>query len=379
MMPGSGPVPVTYLITELNIGGAERALERLVLRLDRRRFTPEVWCLFGAGPVFARLRRAGVPTQCLGMRHRMDPTVPLRLAWALRRSQPRIVHSFLFHANLLGRLLGRLLGVPHVVSSERTMELEGPLRRWLNRGTGAMAHRIVVVSEAVGRYAAEVIGLDPSRIRVIPNGVEIGPVPDSAARAAARKLLGLPPRATVIGTVLARMDREKGLDLLIAAAARLPALRSGSAILVVIGGGPGEEAAQARVADLGLDGAVRFTGPREEATTLLPSFDIFVLPSRTEGLSNALLEAMACGLPAVATAVGGTPEAVLHGETGLLVPREDPRALAAALQVLLDDPPRASAMGAAGRRRVEDRFRVERMVEATQELYAELLAGEERK
>lgn len=371
-----GPVPVTYLITELNTGGAERALERLVLRLDRRRFDPAVWCLFGPGLVFARLRGAGIPTRCVGMRHKADLPALFRLARALRRGRPWILHTFLFHANILGRLLGRLSGVPHVVSSERIMELEGPFRRWVNRWTGGLADRIVVVSEAVGRYAAETVGLDPGRITVIPNGVEVGPVPDGAARAIARERLGLPPEATVIGTVLARMDRQKGVDVLLAAAARLPALRRGAAILVVIGGRPDEGVALGRATPLGLDGAVRFLGPREDAVALLPGLDIFVLSSRAEGLPNAVLEAMAAARPVVATAVGGTPEVVVHGETGLLAPSEDPAALAAALQELLDDPARAAAMGVAGRRRVEDRFTVERMVEATQELYAGLLAKE---
>lgn len=147
-----------------------------------------------------------------------------------------------------------------------------------------------------------------------------------------------------------------------------------SARLVMVGDGPLRPTLEARARDLGLNGAVRFLGAVPRAASFLPHFDVFVLSSVWEGMSNSLLEAMAAGRPVVATRVGGNPEVVVDGETGLLVPPRDPRALADAVLRLLGDPALAGRLGEAARRRVESQFTLEQMVSRMQELYDQLLA-----
>jgi glycosyltransferase involved in cell wall biosynthesis len=307
------------------------------------------------------------------MRHKADLLALLCLYHWLRQQRPAILHTYLFHANLLGRVLGRLAGVPLVICSERTMQTESKARYRLNRWTVGLADRVVAVSASVADFCIDHVGLPADKLVVIPNGVDL-PVEPPASRQETRAELALsaaegldlPPDAPVIGAVC-RLDPLKGLNFLLQALARLAGVW-----LVVVGDGPERDRLVALTVELGLAGRVCWAGQRRDVSRLLSAFDLFVQPSLHEGLPNAVLEAMAAGLPVVATAVGGTPEAVVDGVTGLLVPPADVEALAQALAGLLADPERRQRLGRAGRQRVAEHFSLAQMVAKTERLYRDL-------
>lgn len=364
---------VFYLITELNVGGAERALARLLAGLDadpgdRGRFEPVVACLYGSqSSVAASIRALGIPVVDLEMTHKWRLDSLVRLYRLLRDERPDILHTRLFHANLTGRVLGRLAGVPVVISGERTMGMESRWRYLLNRLTLFLADRVVCVSEQVAAFCARRIGLAPDKTVVIPNGVDFPEPSDLLTQQIARESLGLPVDGVLIGTV-ARLDPVKRLDVLLSALALLE-----DAHALVVGYGPEEQRLRAMAEGLGLGARVRFVGYQEDVWPWLAACDVFALSSDWEGMPNAVLEAMGAGLPVVATAAGGTPDVVVDGETGLLVPPGDPAALAAALGRLIQDSELRRTMGAAGWRRARACFSVQQMVERTQALYVELL------
>jgi len=365
------PVRVLHLITELNIGGAEKVLSRLLSRLDRDRFALAVACLYGRdGLVADEIRSLGIPVTDLGMTAKWRLDAFVRLYRLLHRQRPTILHTWMFHANVPGRVLGRLAGVPIVISSERTMGQEGGLRRWLNRITGPLPDRVACVSESVAEFAAQTIGIPPAKLVVIPNGI---PLEDfqPGDRSRARVDLGIPLRVVVAGTV-GRLQPVKGTRHLLEAWSRLVSGHP-DAILLLVGGGSQQAALERMSRHLGISEHVRFLGDRADVPDLLRGMDVFVLPSLWEGMPNAALEAMAVGLPVVATAVGGTPEVVVDGVTGLLIPPGDPDALAQSIAHLLCDPDLRYRMGQAGRERVVNHFSVGRMVEQTTRLYEHLL------
>jgi glycosyltransferase involved in cell wall biosynthesis len=365
---------VLHLITELDTGGAQVALLRLLSRLDRKRYSPRVACLYnGEAGVAQSIRALGIPVTDLRMAARWRLDAFARLDRLLRRERPDILHTWMFHANLPGRLLGRLAGVPIIISSERTMEMEGRLRRRLNRLTAPLADRVVCVSQNVAEFAVSAIGLPAEQLAVIPNGAPLEEFADLPPPAAARAALGLPAAGLLVGAA-GRAHPVKGFTVLLEAFAALAPAHPG-ARLALAGDGPQLGALQAQSARLGLAGQVFFLGHCARIQTFLAALDVFVLPSFHEGLPNAVLEAMAAGRPVVATAVGGTPEAVLNDLTGLLVPPGDAPALSAALSALLADPGLRLRMGAAGRQRVAEHFSLDAVVRKTERLYASLLAG----
>jgi len=360
-------VATLYLITELDTGGAQMVLWRLLAGLDRERFSPTVACLYNGDKAVAQAIRAlGIEVFDARMRHKADLAALLRVYRYIRRAYPAILHTSLFHANLPGRILGRLAGVPVVVCSEHTMAMESEWRYRLNRWTIGLVDRVTVVSAQVRDFCTAHIGLPAGKLVLIPNGVELPPAP-LASRQEVRAELGLPLDALVAGAA-GRLDPVKGVRFLIQALARL-----GGVHLAIVGDGPERAALEALAERLGVAGRVHWLGHWHDVQQVLPAFDLFVQPSLHEGLPNTVLEAMAAGLPVVATAVGGTPEAVLDGVTGLLVHPGDPEALARAISRLLDDPATCQAMGQAGRERVAQNFTVERMIAQTETLYEQLL------
>lgn len=391
-------IAVLHLITELSTGGAQLALYRLLSGLDREAFAPRVACLYnGNGEVAQRIRALGIPVTDLGMAAKWRLDAFARLYRLLRREKPLILHTWMFHANIPGRVVGRLAGVPILISSERTMEMESRPRLWLNRLTAPLADRVICVSQRVAEFAIQTIGLPPARLVVIPNGIPMSQFTNLPTPSQARAALGLPLQATLIGTV-SRAHPVKGLEVLLEAfAQRLHSptdtqrstdtqringvggayIRSAGenplADLLIAGDGPELTALQALALRLGLEERVTFLGQRSDIPLILAALDLFVLPSRHEGMPNAVLEAMAAGLPVVATAVGGTPEVVVDGITGLLVPPHDPLSLANALSRLLDDAELRGRMGAAGRQRVQKDFSQTEMVRKTERLYREVM------
>lgn len=371
--PGAaGPARVLWLIKGLGPGGAERLVADIVPRLDRERFEPEVaYLLPWKDHLVAPLREAGIPVRCLEVRRHSDLRWPGRLR-ALADARFDLIHAHLPFAAVGARWAARRIPRPRrpaVVYTEHNLwdRYRGPTA-WANARTFGWNDRVIAVSEAVRDSMGE--RGRSQRVCVIDNGVDAeGLRARVLARDAARDELGLPREAFVVGTV-GGITPKKGHVHLVRAAPELVA-RIPTAVVAVIGLGAVEAPVREEIARLGVGERVRLLGVRDDAARLMRAFDVFCLPSLYEGLPIALLEALAVGVPAVATRVGGVPDVLRHGG-GVLVPPADPGALARELAALAEEGDRRhrlarEAIEAAGR------FGLDRTVRAIEAVYDEVL------
>ncbi|MEK7469342.1 MAG: glycosyltransferase [Planctomycetota bacterium] len=340
---------ILFLITELDPGGAEKQLYHLATGLDRTRFEPRVLCLRGFGAVGEALIQAGVPAESLGMKRKWDIGAPFRLKRKLAEWKPDILHSFLFHANMLGRMVARRAGVRRVIGSVRVCETRKHHLLW-DRLTQGQMDCETCVCEAVREYTERVAGIDPRKLVVVRNGVEL-PSLEGVDRSR--------PEALFVG----RLEPQKDVRSLLAAwplvRKRVPEAR-----LRIVGKGPQE----AELRGLGVEG-VEWCGFQADVAPFWRSARVLVLPSKWEGLPNVVLEAMAWGLPVVATAVGGSVELVREKVTGYVVAAGDPLSLADRLSSILEDREMAKSMGEKGREVAGREYTVSGMVRANEELY----------
>ncbi|MCC6767262.1 MAG: glycosyltransferase [Deltaproteobacteria bacterium] len=372
--PDQTPRAIAFFSPELVSGGTQRHLLEVLRLIDRARFTPIVVCAKGHGPLGDQIRAAGVPLVELGLGPSMVGRDFLRCvreaAAALRAHGVGIVQYFEWRAGTIALLAARRAGGCRMVAARRSVNKERGVQRWLADLVVHAADRIVVNAEILRPS-----GRAGGRTDVIPSGVDTNRFRPGADRAAAKAALGLDAATPVIGTV-GRLEPRKGTATLIAAVHALgDAGRTLAA--VVVGDGPLRSEIERDVAARGLASRVRLLGDRADVREVLAALDAFVLPSRTEGMSNALLEAMAMGLPVVATTVGGNPEVVADGRSGLLVPAGDPDAMAAAVGRVLDDGALATRLGSAARRVVEERYGSRSMVRRLEAVYAAVAAGGE--
>lgn len=380
-MNGRGAPLVAHVIHRLDYGGLENGLVNLVNRMPAERYRHAIVCLAGINPAYrARIRRPDVEVVSLEKRPGKDPRSYLRMWQVLRRLRPDILHT-----RNLGTVdmqcVGALAGVRHRAHGEHGWEATDP------RGSSPRSLRIrracrpviqcyVPMSQDIARWLEDEVGVAPTRIRQLYSGVDterfqpstrhnplpVGRVPRES---------GVAP-AVGIGTV-GRLDPVKNQAALLEAVAVLsqgiPGLH-----LTIVGDGPMRASLQDLAVTLGLGDRVTFTGARDDTPELLRGFDVFVLPSVNEGISNTILEAMATGLPVVATRVGGNPELVADGLTGRLYDPAEPAGLERALSPYLADPDLRAADGRAGRERVVQNFSLDAMVSRYLSLYDELMS-----
>ncbi len=309
------------------------------------------------GELEARARSSGVSVRPVPFRGDLWPPAIVALARLLRRERPDALLLHDPHAVSAGLVASRLA---HRVALVAVRRVDFPLRGTFSRAKYAACHRVVVVSRAIASVV-EAGGVRADRLRLVYEGV-----PDRVAAAGGREALaalGVPPGVPVIGNVAALTAHKDHATLVEAMALLRPRLPE--ARLVIAGEGELRPALEALVRDRDLGDRVVFAGFRDDLDRLLPAFSVFCLSSRLEGLGTSLLDAMAFGLPVVATAAGGIPEAVEDGVTGRVVPPREPGALAEALAHALEDEERRQAFGAAGRRRFLERFTADHMVDET--------------
>ena len=369
--------PVVFqILPSLAVGGAERLVVHLMEHLNRERFAPVCICLESPlGTHYeARVRALGAPLYFLEKGEKMSLGVLRKLDALFRQYRPAVVHTHILGLNYAYPLMIRYRTPARVYTVHSLAEKDvgrrtGPIVRAL-----AFRYRVgrvvpVAIAEEVRVTIQRVYGYpDPP---LIPNGVPTDEyAPDPNKRAQWRQAHGIEPHATVL-THVGRFAPPKNHALLIEAFAQTRA--DTPLYLLLVGGGELENAVREQVAALGLQGRVRFLGVRADVADILRASDVFVLSSRWEGNPMSVMEAMAAGLPVVSTAVGGVPELVREGETGLLVPSEDAGALAQALQALVDDPAHRQAMGAAARRHAVARFDIRHTVRRYEQLYEKLL------
>jgi glycosyltransferase involved in cell wall biosynthesis len=341
------------------IGGSERHLLTLLPALAERGVEPAFvgLDLAGADPFYEHLAARGIPFA--------RTATAFGLLRAVRRSKPDLLHTHLVHADAYGALAP---GVPAVVSTKHNPDpfRVGPFR-YVERALTHRARRVIAISDAVRRFNVERVGLPADKISVVHYGLDALP-----ERWAASPPLPLSERTRVL-LLVGRLAEQKGVDVAIRA---LPAIRRDhpDAMLLVLGEGPQRGELEALARSLGVADVVAMPGRIGDVAEFYRRAELLVHPVRWEGFGLALVEAMLAARAVVATAVASAPELVQDGRTGLLVPPDDPPALAAAVSSLLGDASRAAALGAAGRERALAEFSVGRMADATVGVYRSALA-----
>jgi glycosyltransferase involved in cell wall biosynthesis len=364
------PTRIAFCITDLDPGGAERALVQIVTRLDRRRWEPHVFCLDAGGALAAQLRAADIEVVCLGARRARDFLVVWPLSRRLASLRPGILQTFLFHANIVGRLAGTMARVPVIVSGIRVAEKRSRMRLWIDRATDRLVTRHVCVSRDVAEFSTNPGGLPSAKIRVIPNGVDFERFSNAAA--ADLTQFGV-PRGSRVLLFVGRLDPQKGPLRLLEAASELfaefPELH-----LVMVGDGPLASELRAWTRAQNLESRIHFAGRQDNVAAFLRASDLFVLPSQWEGLPNVVLEAMAAGTPVVAMAVEGIRDLLEDGKSGIVVPLNGEGELTQAIRRALGESAQLRALAVRAQDVVRERFTWQLVALEYERLYAELLA-----
>ncbi len=374
---GDDRVGVMLLTSSLERGGAERQVVELANTLDETRYRVVVCSMSHDNPLAPQLRDAERRFVVEAKRGKYDWGLVFRMARLLKRLRIDVVHSYMFDAEMVGRLAGRLAGVPAVIDSNRCPHLRRRrFKLWLSRVTAGCFDMMIANSWAGRDFEHERQGIALERLCVIPNGVDttrFAPRDGSAKRAE----LGVPPATRLVG-MFAHFRGNKNHRMYIEAAAQVLRARDDVVFLCVgkpdgDGAGTRYGAAREAVARHGIGDRVRFLGDRSDVVELYNACDLKVLCSNFEGTPNVVLEAMASGLPVIATDVSDNRRLIVDGETGYVVPPDDDAAAAARIMELLDDAEKRARFAAASRSRVEREYSTEALARRTADVYESVL------
>jgi glycosyltransferase involved in cell wall biosynthesis len=364
-------ITVLFIIKPERGAGAEMVLVEAAKRLNPDRFRVICGLLTPDTEQIIPTQLASVDFRMPGLNGWVWLRFFFQLCWVIYRHRVDLIHVNSYVPGNYVRLAAALMQVPIVIDHWHGFTRFNRKRRLICRFLSRFTDLSLAVSQGVKGYLVKEIGLQPDQIRVVPNGVDIAAIDAARPGAEVRRELGLSEGAPVIGLV-GRLDHwGKGHKELFEAMAGLKERFPIHAL--IIGGGRRRKEVRALAASLGLADIVHFLGHRRDVPDLLHAMDIFILPSYSEGVSLALLEAMAAGLPVIASAVGGNPEVVTDGETGLLIPPRDAEALAEAMERLLADPAWAKEMGENARKQVEADYSLDHLGRKINEIYEELV------
>ncbi len=370
---GAGIAKVLFLVLEMDVGGLQRVVSQLIERIDKTRFEPYLACLDRGGMFYDRASRSSSGSYILGRKPGLfDRTLFFQLLKIVKQNDISIIHSqngCSSYAALTGTLAG-VKGIVHtdhgrLVPDKRSAILE-------DRVSAMLMDRFIGVSAELSEYLVTTLRIDRRKVGTIINGVDdraFCPL-SSKDRLAQRAELGLTPRDKVIGTVC-RLDPIKNLDFMVAC---MPAIVRciPDAKLVIAGDGSERASLIARAESLGVSSAVRFLGLRRDTEKVMPAFDLYACTSLSEGTSMTILEAMACGLPVVASDVGGNGR-LIDNSCGVLFRLGNSERFVVAITDMLRCESARVEFGGRARRRVEAEFSVEEMVRTYERLYSELL------
>lgn len=370
---------VAHVIFRLDVGGLENGLVNLINHMPSDRYRHAIVCIDRSTDFKKRIKRADVEVVDINKRPGRDPRAQLRLFSALRSLQPEILHTRNLAA-LDALLPAAFAGIRHRIHGEHGWDVNdlggtNPKLKWLRRLYTPLVTRYVTVSRDLNRYLTEVVRIDARRIRQLYNGVDAVRFSPSADRAGVRAAY-LPDAGddeVVVGTV-GRLQPVKGHATLIAAFAELlsdPAVPREKLKLAIVGDGALRDALVEQARDAGIADRCWFPGHLDDIPGAMRCLDVFVQPSLAEGVSNTILEAMATGLPIVATDVGGNPELVMPEQTGKLIPSDNPAAMSVALKAYVLDANLRRMHGTAARERVMSQFSTDKMIQRYLDLYDE--------
>ncbi len=365
------PLPrILHIISTFERSGPEKQLFMLARGLKCAGVDVHVCALTRGGPLLEEFRAAGVPATVIGQRLKADPVAFARLARHVAKLRPALVHTWDFTAGSYGRIAARVTGVQHLVAGEYEIDCWKSTWQWVvDRRLAGFTDRVVVNSQAIREHCVT-HGLQVKKLVQINNGVE-PPRTSDVSRAELLRQLDCPADAKLIGVVGGLRPQKRVKDLIWAA--DLLRVLHNQLRLLVIGAGS-ERSTLERFARLASDlDHIRFLGQRDDVWQILPHLDVFWSGSGQVGQSNAMMEAMALGVPVVASDVLGNRELVVHGETGFLVPVAGRAARARATDQIFNDRTLAERIGVAGQRRMLEHFSAAENIRRYEELYRELI------
>jgi glycosyltransferase involved in cell wall biosynthesis len=367
-------INILHIITELEVGGAENLLLNICRKMDKKNFNILVGYIYGPCTLANQFRRTGVRLVDLSRRSKIDPLLLFKLFFLIRKERIQIVHTHLVHASIAGRIAAKLAGMKSIVTTRHYgyYHKEKSLINWIERKTAVFNSNFIAISKAVKEYMNNREKYKPEKITVIYNAVDL-----SLFDSEAPVIISRNNDDFLIGSV-GRLHPSKGYDTLLKSMPQV-IKEFPSAKLIIIGDGIQRKYLEGVCYDLGISEQVIFLGRKtsREVIDFLKKIDIFVLASNWEGFGLALLEAMACAKPVVATNVGGIREIVDAGETGFLVPPRHPQKLAENIIRLCKDSKLSETMGKRGRQKVEKLFSIHNMISRLTTLYQKSLASRE--
>ena len=364
-------IKVLHLITSLEVGGAQHGLLLGLPRFNTDRYEHIICSLMNRIPMADQFRESGIEVHSLGLNRRTDLSVLVRLRKLMKKVRPDILHTYLLHANVLGRIVGRLVGIPVIIGSERTIGQAGPCGRLATKLSNPLTNAVEVNSELGARSIAIDLGVPPDKIEVVRSGVDLKKFGHSTNRAAIRSQMGLKKGQHLVlyvGRLRAVKGIEYGLRAFAAAQSQLSSMH-----MALAGEGELLDHLKNIVRELNVSDHVTFLGVRNDLPDLLSGADSVLMPSLKEGFPRTAIEAMAAGKPIIATNVGGTSEAIIDGETGILIPAKNIEVMTSTLLRLVNDKDLQLKLGEAGRQRSTNNYSVNNYVTRLDELYRKLL------
>ena len=361
-------INVLYIIWSLGLGGAEQVVINLAKGLDKKRFRPIVCCLNEKGEFADELEKEGIQVLALHKKGKFDIAIIKKIIAVIKANHIRIVHTHLWGANFWGRLAAILCRIPVIASEHNEDSWKPRLFLYADKILSLFTDRIIAVSNRVKHFYVHRAGIHPDKITVVYNGIEANRFGATGDISLKKKELGIKDEELVLG-VIGRLVPQKGHIYFLRALNELSKRQSLRGL--IIGSGPLDRELKDAAQAIGLNGKVIFTGLRQDIPQLLNLVDVLVMPSLREGLPIIALEAMAAGVPVVATNVGGNPEVIIDGETGLLVQPRNAEALKNAINRLITDKDYSRTLVKKARFRIESFFNVMRMVSDTEKIYEE--------
>ena len=361
---------IVHLVTSLEVGGAQHNMLLGLPNLDPSRYKHTLISIMDRMQMKQQFQQAGIEVHTLGLSKKTDITAAIRLHSLLKTIRPDILHTYLIHGNVLGRIVGRLAGVPTIIGSELTIGQAGRIGRLATKLTNPLTDAVEVNSETGGKSVSIDLGVPKSKIEVVLPGLDLEAFGGSDQRSQVRSEIGVEDDEHLV-LYVGRLRTVKGVEYGIRAFAT--ALEQHAKMkLALAGEGDQRSNLESLCNELGIQNNVKFLGPRKDLSDVISASDSVIMPSLTEGFPRVAIEAMASSKPVIATRVGGTPEAIINDQSGILVPPKDIKAMAEAIVNVATDSGLATRLGIAARNRAEQHYSASKYVSRLDEMYTRL-------